>query len=40
VLQEGFAAEMKALGLITYRIVHNIDESSSYKTSLEAEKRS
>ncbi|MEH6450392.1 MAG: hypothetical protein V7765_17105 [Oleispira sp.] len=40
VLQEGFAAEMKALDLITYRIVHNIDESSGYKTSLEAEKRS
>ena len=40
ILQTGFAAEMRALDLITYRIVHNIDESSGYKTSLEAEKRS
>ena len=40
VLQEGFATEMKELDLITYRIVHNIDESSGYKTSLEAEKSS
>jgi phage protein D len=39
VLQEGFVAEMKALDLITHRIVHSINESG-YKTSLEAEKRS
>lgn len=40
ILQEGFAAEMKTLDLITYRIIHSIDESTGYKTSLEAEKRS
>jgi hypothetical protein len=31
---------MKELDLITYRIIHSIDESTGYKTSLEAEKRS
>ena len=40
ILNEGFTTEMKELDLITHRIVHNIDESSGYKTSLEAEKRS
>jgi phage protein D len=39
VLLEGFATNMKALDLITHRIVHSINESG-YKTSLEAEKRS
>jgi len=38
-LQAGFIDEMKALDLVIYRIVHDIDESG-YKTSLEAEKRS